>query len=84
MIVLVAMPTGAAVIAVVALAMLGHRLEQELTWLRRSLRLAGAAAVAADELRRTSTLVANQAVDTSRHARLRPRPPRTVGRRHPR
>jgi hypothetical protein len=84
MIVLVAVPTMAAVVAVVTLAVLGRRLEQELAGLRRSLRLAGAAAVAADELRRTSSLVADQMVTTSRQARLRLRRSGTGGRRHPR
>lgn len=84
MIVLVAMPTGAAVVAVVTLAALGRRLELELGALRRSLRLAGAAAVAADELSRTSAVVANHAGSTSRQAQLRLRRSRTGGRRHPR
>ena len=66
---LVAMPTGAVVVAVLALALLGRRLEKELAELRRSLRLAGAAGVAAEELSRTSTLVAQQMVTSGRQAR---------------
>jgi len=84
MIMLVAMPTGAVVVAVLALALLGRRLEKELAELRRSLRLAGAAGVAAEELSRTSTLVAQQMVTSGRQARLRLRRSRTGGRRHPR
>ena len=81
---LIALPTGAAVIAVVTLAVLGRRLESELTDLRRSLRLVGAAAIAADELRRTSTDVTDQAMSAAEQARARVRGPRTVGRRDPR
>jgi hypothetical protein len=84
MIVLIALPTGAAVVAVVALAVLGRRLERELARLRHSLRLAGATAVAADELRRTSTLVADQMATTGRQAQVRLRRSRTGRRRHPR
>lgn len=81
---LIALPTGAAVTAVVALAILGRRLECELTELRRSLRLVGAAAVAADELRRSSTDVTDHAIVAADRARLLARRPRPVGRRHPR
>ena len=84
MVLFVALPTVAAVTAVVALTILGRQLESELTGLRRSLRLFGAAAVAADELRRTSTDVTDQAISASEQVRLRLRRPRTVGRRHPR
>lgn len=81
---LLALPMTAAVTAVVTLAILGRRLELELVELRRSLRLVGAAAIAADELRRTSAAVALQATSAAAQVRLRVGRPRTVGRRHPR
>ncbi len=83
MILVIALPTGAAVTAVVALAILGRRLECELVDLRRSLRRVGAAGVAADEFRRTSMTIADQATSAAEQVRLRVRRPRTVGRRHP-
>ena len=83
-ILLIALPMAAAMTAVVTLAILGRRLEFELVELRRSLRLVGAAAIAADELRRAGTAVALQATSAAAQVRLRVGWPRTVRRRHAR
>lgn len=80
---MVLLPAIAAVTAVTMLAFLGRRLELELAGLRRSLRLAGAAAVAADELARATVDVRRRALSTRQQTR-RLRRSRPVGSRHPR
>jgi len=81
-ILVVALPMTATLLAVIALALLGRRLDGELVALRRSLRLVGATAVAADELSRTGDEVAERTLDTTRQARQRLRRPRRGGDQH--
>ena len=74
------LPAVAVVGALVVLSLGLRRVEQEMSALRTSLRRTAATAVAADELRRTTAVVAQQVVETEADARRRLRRPRV--RRH--
>lgn len=78
------LPAGAAVVALAALTLVTGRLELELAELRRSLRRAGATAVATDELSRAGARVAAKAAATGEEAKSRLRRPRLVRSSHPR